>query len=147
MNLLDLIRRHEGLRLKPYFCTGGARTIGYGWNLDAHPLPTDIAACLRVTGAITEDMAERLLNISVDAAIRDCRAIFPDFDSYSEARQFALIDFIFNVGVTTALKFKRTIAAVKAGDWDRAADGFQNSKWFSQVKSRGPEIVSMIRNG
>jgi lysozyme len=147
MNLLDLIKRHEGLRLEPYFCSGGARTIGYGWNLDAHRLPDDIAACLRVTGSITEDMADRLLNISVDAAIRDCRAIFPDFDAYSEARRFGLIDFVFNVGVTTALKFKRTITAIKAQDWDKAADAMKDSRWFGQVKSRGPEIVSMVRNG
>ena len=29
-----LIARHEGLRLKPYHCTGGKLTIGYGRNLD-----------------------------------------------------------------------------------------------------------------
>ena len=26
--------RHEGLRLKPYRCTAGKLTIGYGRNLD-----------------------------------------------------------------------------------------------------------------
>ena len=36
--LMDRIKeqlvRHEGLRLKPYHCTAGRLTIGYGRNLD-----------------------------------------------------------------------------------------------------------------
>ncbi|MCP4280350.1 MAG: lysozyme, partial [Alteromonas sp.] len=30
----QLIAQHEGLRLKPYKCTAGKITIGYGRNLD-----------------------------------------------------------------------------------------------------------------
>ena len=147
MDLHEMLRRHEGLKLEPYRCPAGKLTIGYGWNLDAHPLPDDYAACLRLTGAITLDMAERLLNISIDAATRQCRAIFHHFDDYSERRKAALIDFVFNVGVGTALTFKKALAAIMEGDWDKAADEMQDSKWFSQVGDRGPEIVGMIRNG
>lgn len=147
MNVLDLIRRHEGLRLKPYFCTGGARTIGYGWNMDAHPLPDDIAACLRVNGEITQDMAERLLDISTDTAIRQAWVIFPQFGEFSERRQMALVDFLFNVGAGTALTFKKALAAIYAGDWDKAADEMTDSRWFKQVGNRSREIVEMIRNG
>lgn len=142
----DMIRRHEGLRLEKYRCPAGKWTIGYGWNLD-HELPSDIASCLRVTGAITEDMAERLLNISITVATDDCRAIFRGFDGFSEARRFALIDFLFNVGSTTALEFKKMRAAIEEGDWSRAADELYFSRWHEQVGNRGPEIVGMVRAG
>jgi lysozyme len=146
MNIHDLLRRHEGLRLKPYYCSKNHRTVGYGWNLDNEP-PSDIASCLRLTGAITQDMAERLLNISITIATEDCRAIYPGFDTFSEARRFALIDFLFNVGSGTALKFKKMRLAIVWCDWDRAADEMIDSDWFKQVGVRGPEIVGMVRVG
>jgi GH24 family phage-related lysozyme (muramidase) len=59
----------------------------------------------------------------------------------------ALIDFVFNVGAGTALKFRKALEAIYEGDWNKAADEFQDSKWFKQVGDRGPEIVNMIREG
>jgi len=145
--LRGMLKRHEGLRLKPYRDTQGHLTIGYGWNLDANPLPADYASCLRVTGAITEAIAEHLLTISIDGAERQCKALFPKFGEFSEARQVALIDWMFNLGIGTVLSFKKALAAILDGDWDRAADEMQDSLWFSQVGDRGPEIVGMVRKG
>ena len=34
MNLTDRVKMHEGLRLKPYRCTSGKLTIGYGRNIE-----------------------------------------------------------------------------------------------------------------
>lgn len=145
--LREMLRRHEGLSLKPYRCPAGFWTIGYGWNMRAAKLPDDIASRLNVTGSITHDMAERLLNISIDTAERQCRAIFQDFAGFSEARQAALVDWMFNVGAGTALKFKKALAAIKAGDWNRAADELFQSEWREQVGDRASEIIGMVREG
>lgn len=145
--IYEMTRRHEGLKLKPYHCPAGKLTIGYGWNLEAHPLPDDYASCLRMTGAITEDMAERLLDISITAATDDCRAIYPGFDGFTEARKAALIDFMFNVGATTAMKFKKMRAAIEASDWSKAADELYDSEWRTQVGDRAEEIIGMVRVG
>lgn len=142
-----MIDRHEGNWLKKYRCPAGHWTIGRGWNLDAHPLPEDIASYLRLNGEITKTMSDRLLNISIDVALRQCSDIFPQFWGFSERRQMALADFVFNVGAGTALKFKKALAAINAGEWDTAAKEFQDSKWFKQVGTRGYEIVEMIQNG
>ncbi len=145
--LKEMLRRHEGLRLKPYPCSRGKKTIGYGWNMTANPLPPDIAACLNVKGSITEDMANWLLSISIDMATMQCRAIFPKFDEFSDNRQMALVDFVYNVGVGTALKFKKAHAAILAGDWNLAADELKDSGWFSQVGARAVEVTAMVRQG
>ena len=142
----ELLRKHEGLRLREYRCPAGKRSIGYGWNLEANALPIEIAAYFRLHGAITEAMATWLLNVSIDMAERQCRGIFDKWDEFSDNRKMALIDFVFNVGVGTALKFKKAMAAILAGDWSEAADEMQDSKWFRQVGNRGPEIVEMIRH-
>jgi lysozyme len=154
--LREMLKRHEGLRLKPYRCTAGKRTIGYGWNMDAHPLPSDISACLNLTAAITEEMANRLLNISIASAEAACRDLFQHFDGFSERRQAALADFVFNVGAGKAITFKNAMQAIKTGDWNRAADelmyvdGLKKdrlSDYWQQTGDRAVEIVGMIREG
>jgi lysozyme len=147
MTIHEMIRKHEGLSLVPYRCPAGKMTIGYGWNIEAHPLPTEIASCLRITGKITLQMAEELLDISIGAATRDCQAIYAGFDQFTETRQAALADFMLNVGATTAIKFKRMRAAIEAGDWPLAADEMVYSNWFRQVGERGPEIMDLVRQG
>ena len=91
--------------------------------------------------------SDSLLDISIDAAIENCRAIYGGYNGFSEARRAALADFVFNVGPGTAQKFRNTNKAIVRGDWEAAANGLQNSLWFKQVGNRGPKIVEMIRNG
>jgi len=154
--LRELLKRHEGLSLEKYRCSNGHWTIGWGWNLDANPLPTDYAHCLRVTGKITEAMAEHLLTISIDMAERDCKSIYPGFDRFSEARRFALIDFLFNLGSTRALKFKKMRKAIEAEDWEEAANQVNDSAYWRQLGGdpagtddgkleRPEEIAQMLR--
>lgn len=145
--LKDLIIRHEGLRLKPYPCPAGKLTIGVGHNIDAHPLPDVLAHHLDVFGCITEDMAYTLLEEDVAQAVTDCHRLYRDFDKFSERRQWALIDFVFNVGITTARSFYNTNRAINRGDWQAAAEGLKKSLWYRQVGSRGETITEMVRNG
>lgn len=145
--LKDMLRRHEGVRNRPYLCPAGKNTIGVGWNMDANKLPNSIASYLRLHGFITEEMIDQLLDISIETATNQCRNIYPKFDDYSEARRFALIDFVFNVGIGTALKFRNMLAAIKVNNWNRAADEMYYSQWSKQVGDRAVEVIGMVRNG
>lgn len=142
----DLVRR-EGMVLRTYHCPSGYLTVGVGFNLDAHRPPEHIAARLRATGTITIDDAYELLDISVTATILSCKEMFSDFDSYSDARQEAIADLVFNMGAGGFKKFKKTIAAIKKQDWNTAADELVDSQWYVQVGRRGEEIVGLVRNG
>lgn len=145
--LKEMLIRHEGKSLKPYRCTAGKLTIGIGHNIDAKGLPHDIKAYLDAHGEITDNMIDGLFVSDISSALTDCHRLYPAFSSFSEARQCALIDFMFNVGPGTAAKFKNTTKAINTGDWERAAQGFEHSLWYVQVGSRAPEIVKMIREG
>ena len=142
-----MIKRHEGWRLKPYLCPAGKKTIGAGWNIDANALPPSTASYLRLHGTITDSMAEELLTLSIDMAVLQCKSLYVGFDTFSERRRNALIDFVFNVGVGTAIKFTKMRNAIIKQDWNKAADEMVNSAWYTQVGNRGPEIVGMIREG
>ena len=145
--LRKLIKRHEGLSLIPYKCPAGALTIGYGWNVDSHPLPTDISTHLKARGSITKAMAEELLDIAIQRSINDCRRLYPDYDSYSENRRNALADMMYNMGYTTLSKFKISNKYVREQKWEQAADAFKESKWYRQVGQRGPRVCDLLRYG
>jgi len=145
--LREMIDRHEGNRLKKYRCPSGHWTVGRGWNIEARLLPADIGAHLRLYGTITPEMSDRLLNIAIDTTIRQCKGIWPTFDDFTGRRQMALVDFVYNVGAGTTMKFKKALAAIDKGDWSKAAEEFQDSEWFRQVGTRGYEIIEMIQNG
>lgn len=155
--LREMLKRHEGLRLKPYPCSRGRMTIGYGWNL-GNPLPESVAAYLHVNGEITEDIAERLLNISIDTAVRQCWAIFPQFGGFTERRQMALVDMVFNLGASGVMEFRKMRAAIDRGDWSEAAEQVRDSAYWRQLGGdpggtddgkleRPEEIAQMLREG
>ena len=146
-SLREMVKLHEGLRLYPYKCPAGRWTLGYGYNIEAHPLPEHIAAELQAHSRITEEQAEELLTISLEAALLNAEAIFPGFQDFSDDRQDALTDFVFNVGTGTAMKFKRLRQAIGERNWPWAADELEKSKWFLQVGARGRKIVEMVRHG
>lgn len=147
IDLREMFIRHEGLKLKPYKCPAGYLTIGIGHNIDANGLPDDIRAYLDKNGCITEDMATDLLSDDLKTAYNGCIELYPQYDNFSEGRQAALIDFVFNVGIGTARTFKNTKKAINEGRWEDAAKALENSLWYKQVGNRAKEVVKMVREG
>jgi lysozyme len=123
----------EGMVLKPYRCTANKLSIGVGRNLEDK--------------GISKEEAMYLLGNDIKEVVAQCDKYFPWWTSMSSARQKALANFVFNVGIGTALTFKNTMAALQKGDWEGAAKGFENSKWFGQVGDRAKRIVTAIRKG
>ena len=130
-----MIKRHEGLNLKPYLCPAGKLTIGYGRNIE------DVG--------ISEEEAVGLLHADITSAVRELEREFGPgwYNGMSRVRAAALIDMMFNLGATRFGAFKKMIAAVRKQKWEKAADEAKNSKWYNQVGGRGETIVRMLREG
>ena len=58
--------------------------------------------------------------------------------------KIALIDMIFNLGKTRFLTFKKMIAAIREGDFVRAAEEAKNSRWCRQVGERCEDVYRML---
>jgi lysozyme len=132
-SLVSMLKRHEGFRGKPYHCTAGKLTIGYGRNLD------DVG--------ITEVEAEFLLKVDTLRATDSAGDIFPGILSYTENRQIAIINMIFNLGKTRFKGFRKMIDAINRDDWESAADEAMDSRWYGQVGVRAHELVNLLREG
>ncbi len=137
---LDALRaeliRDEGLRFTPYRDTLGYLTVGVGHL---------IVRGERFT-TITRDQAMALLDSDIAIAERRLTNIFPSWRSLDEVRQRAMLNLTFNLGYKLA-DFKRFLHAAKSDTWEKAADCLVQSRWYKQVKLRGPRIVHAIRTG
>jgi lysozyme len=133
MTLEEQLILHEGLCLKPYRDTVGKLTIGVGRNLDDKGISQREALLL-----LQEDL------VDVETGLRH---VLPWFARLSRIQQRVLIDMAFNLGITGLLKFKATLAAIEAGEYDRAANHMLTSKWARQVKGRAHRLAAMMREG
>ena len=131
--MIRQLRLHEGERLKPYRCTAGKLTIGVGRNLEDR--------------GITREEAAYLLTNDIAAEERELLRALPWVAKLDEVRQRVLLDMAFNMGVVGLLAFKRTLATIQAGDYQRAAAMMLDSKWAGQVGQRAERLSRMMATG
>ncbi len=131
--LKSILIRHESLKLSPYRCSAGKLTIGVGRNLEDK--------------GISFEEADFMLENDIQDSLKALREIFVDFETFSENRQIALVDMIFNLGRAGFEKFTKTIGLIRIGNWKRASLEALDSKWAEQVKTRGIEIAYMLKEG
>lgn len=125
------LKRHEGLRLKPYRDMVGKLTIGYGRNLD------DVG--------LRESEADQMLSNDVMGVYEQLLDALPWAAMLSAERQAVLVNMAFNLGLDGLLGFKNTLAAIRAGKYQEAASMMLESKWAQQVKGRATELASRMQ--
>jgi len=128
----EMLKRHEGIRLKPYRCTGDRLTIGYGRNLDDKGI----------------SLAEADLMLMAD--ISECEqdlSTFPWWDKLSDNRKAVLIDMRFNLGGAGLRQFKSMLVCIACGDFNCAAVEMLDSRWARQVHGRAVELSNLMRAG
>jgi len=137
--LLALLRVHEGFSPEPY-PDGGGHSVGYGHHIEAHG--QRLADFLP---SITRERAEDLLHN--DAAVAWAAAeklVGTAWDRLIMARRIVVADMAYNLGIQGLAKFKRFLAAVRAGDWSDAASEMEESRWYKQVGNRGQRLKAMM---
>jgi lysozyme len=111
--LYALVRRFEGLYLKPYLCPAGVPTIGYGTT--GQPLAPDTVW--------TVEQAETAMQREANACYTAAKKLAKDA-TYSQ--WVALADFAYNLGVTR-LAGSTLLKKINLGD--RQAAKLEIEKW------------------
>ena len=131
--LIKQLQKHEGLRLKPYRCSAGKLSIGYGRNLD------DVG--------ISKPEALMLLSNDVHKCIKQVKENIHCFNKLNDVRQNVLINMCFNLGIYGLLGFKRFLKALEEEDWVLAKTEMLDSVWAIQVGKRAIELSVQILLG
>jgi lysozyme len=125
-----VIQYFEGLRLKPYKCSAGKWTIGYG-----HTTIAPVLAQARI--AITAEQAELLFsNFDLPRAETDLRRVVKV--DLTQGQFDALVSFTFNFGVGK-LGASTLLAKLNAGDYSGAEQEF--GKWIYSSHVIEPGLV------
>ena len=133
-DITDQMEYEEGFKPRPYYCSEGYPTVGYGFKLgekDA-PLPSfylpRAAADIWLTELLSGTRAEMQKVPAIAAALAGCAG--------NAAREAVLISMAYQLGVPGLAKFARTLSLVAAKDYISASAEMMNSLWARQTPSR-----------
>ena len=133
--LLEMLKRHEGVRSHVYLCSAGYETIGVGRNISKSGM------------GLSDDEVDYLLENDIVRVIKELSLEYPWFKDLDDVRKDAIIDIGFNLGATRLRGFKRALAAMDVADYKTASLEFLDSKWSRDVKGRSAELAHMIAIG
>jgi len=134
------LKFEEGLRLKPYLCTKGHKTIGYGHNLDAHPGE-------EIPEQITQEQAEVLLALDIQTTQKQISKQWMSFSLLDEVRQAACLNMAFQLGIDTFLSFNKMRRALARFDWELAHKEALDSQWAQQTPERAARVAKQFITG
>lgn len=136
MNIIDQLKRDEGCKLQAYQDHLGYLTIGIGRLIDQ-----------RRGGGISQDEAEYLLKNDVTRVRHEFAHSLPWFKDLDEARQGALINMAFQLGISGLLAFKQTLSLISRGAYMAASQEMLKSKWAEQTPARAQRLSKQILTG
>lgn len=128
---INLIKKHEGLRLKPYRCAQGKLTIAYGFNLD--------------TG-ITHEIAQYLLMVKFNENVSLLDAQLPWWNDQPMIVKNVFLNMTYQLGFAGFKKFKKFLSFIQCKDYQNASKEMLNSLWAKQTPLRANELSNMIKS-
>ena len=136
MNLLQQLRREEGVKRSVYLDSLGYWTIGVGRLVDA-----------RLGGGLSDDEIDILLANDIARCTSEVLAALPWVATLDEPRRAALIGMAFQMGTSGLLVFGNTLAAIRDGRYDDAEARMLQSKWAQQTPARARRMARQIATG
>lgn len=124
MNVIELIKKAEGLSLDAYLCPAGIPTIGYGHT----------GKDVKLGMTCTQQQADEWLMEDFESACRDVKAAVkvPLTDNQLDA----LGSFVFNLGINR-ISQSTLLKKLNAGDYQGAAQEFDRWVFAGKVKLKG----------
>ena len=132
-SLQDMLIRHKGMKLKPYFDSEKIMMIGVGRNLE------DMG--------ITEEEARFMLENDIARLYQEARHAFTWFGRLCTVRKTVILNMLFNLGMTRLQRFRLMLGALDRGDYILAANEMLDSHWAEQVGDRATELAKLMRMG
>lgn len=143
--IVDVIHFEEGWRSKPYLCSEGYPTVGYGFKIGPKgadigmyqfTLPLD-AGGLWLMSLIDQKLADMMRDNGISSALDAC----------CDARKAVLVSMAYQMGVAGLAGFKNTLKAISEKRWTDAANGMLDSLWAKQTPGRAKRHAEQMRSG
>ena len=139
--LRDTLKVDEGVKYEIYNDHLGYPTFGIGHLI----VESDNEYGQPVGTGIHVDRVNEAFDKDVSVMVDEAKKIFSDFDNLPEEAQQVIVNMTFNMGRPRLSKFKKFIAGIEAGDWEKAAVEMMDSRWATQVGARAERLRDRIR--
>lgn len=126
-----MIQRHESFVPEVYLDTVQVPTGGYGH-------------AFLVGSPISHKVAELLFEDDFEGCKSDYKYLKLELNP---VRRAVILDMLFNMGLFRVKGFRRMRAALRSGDYEKAAIEMLDSKWARQVGYRAKKLAKMMETG
>jgi lysozyme len=144
-NLIEQIKedlvRHEGYVTEIYLCSEGYPTFGIGHMVTE----ADMEYTWPVGTPVTDERILQVFHDDCKVAVADVELLVDNLSDHPDFVSRVLVNMAFNIGRPRLSKFKNMLAAIKAKDYNLAAEEMIDSKWYRQVGRRSEELVEIMR--
>ena len=120
--VVDMLKRHEGLKIFPYYCSQNKLTLGIGRNLEDK--------------GISKDEAYYLLNNDIKQVQEQLTKNWGVWRTFPEKARLVGIDMCFQMGITGFMSFKETRKLMELGKWLEASEEVLRSRYAIQTPNR-----------
>ena len=135
-NLIEMLKRHEGVETHAYKCTADKTTIGVGRNIQ------------KDSGlGLSEEERYFLLSNDIIRCMKELKQEYTWFSDLDEVRSAAVVDAFFCLGATRFRGFEKMIACFEIADYKMASIELLDSKFARQTKIRALELSDQIKSG
>lgn len=126
-DIFKLLEREEGWSSKPYLCSEGYPTIGFGFRIGPKDAPLKLYR-LKISRALgVAWLAEEVQRTMDD--MQKHPEIVAAMASCNDARKAILISMAYQMGADGLAKFDNTLKAVAEQHWSDAQAGMTASLW------------------
>ena len=140
VKLREQLAIDEGVKYEIYNDHLGYPTFGIGHLV----VESDEEHGKPVGTPVSEDRVNSVFEKDVAIMIDEAKKIFPNLDELPEEAQQVIVNMTFNMGSPRLSQFKKFIAGVNAGDWNKAAVEMMDSRWARQVGDRAVRLKNRI---
>lgn len=140
-----VVKFEEGLRLKPYYCSEGYPTIGFGEKIGEKNslLPDLIWTEDQAYAALLDKLNKSVTELSKN---KETKAVWESLSGDSDRRAI-LISMWYQLGITKLSGFKNTLKAILDKDWNKAKDEMLDSLAARQTPKRWVRQSNAIMSG
>ena len=154
MDLYNVVSLNEGKEESVYKDTEGNNSIAIGFNLEE---PSNREYLFKKHGLTYDDVVNKGVKLSENQiseldndrrrnAAKDAKLWEKKGEERPQKGRVAILEGERNLGRNKLTRGKKKRKALEDDDYNTAAAEMKDSKWFDQVKTRGPRMVGIMQN-
>lgn len=137
--VIRLIELEEGWREKPYRCSEGYPTVGYGFKLGSKE-------CTLPEFTLPKTAGDAWLMHNLNE-LTDHLSKYQWYNKLNDARKAIILSMAYQMGVSGVLKFKNMIKSIEQDDYRNAALEMLDSRWAKQTPQRADRHQLQMQSG